>query len=305
MPLPRGPDAATGDGSGKIPLSACIITHNEADRLADCLASLTFCDEIVVVDSASTDRTREIAAEWGARVITRPFTGFASQKQFAVEQATHAWVLCLDADERVSPELIAAIEEARRAGFADAAGFRMPRCSQYFGRFLRHGNAYPDYSLRLFDRRRAHWRQGREVHERVQVTGPVHRLKGDLLHLPFRSLQQHLRKQERYARMMAQHAFEQGRRASLLKLVLAPTWRFFRGYLFRLGFLDGWHGLAYAFLRSSYVRQKTICLWLLQSGISLEEASEHTESVVTPPSLAGADPTESAHPVLEASSGQA
>jgi glycosyltransferase involved in cell wall biosynthesis len=186
-----------------VPISACIITFNEADRIGDCLASLAFCDEIVVIDSGSTDTTREIAAAAGARVLERAFTGFRSQKQFAVDQARHDWVLCLDADERVSPELRTALLAARDAGFADAAGYRFARLSEYFGRFLRRGNAYPDRVLRLFDRRRGGWRGDREIHEAASVDGAVKTLPGDLIHYPYRSLMQQLQKTERYARMMA------------------------------------------------------------------------------------------------------
>lgn len=138
-------------------ISACIIAFNEADRIGDCLASLAFCDEIVVVDSYSTDATVAIAQAMGARVLQRPFDGFRSQKQYAVEQARHDWVLCLDADERVGETLKASILQARADGFGMAAGFRFARLSDYFGRFLRHGNAYPDRVLRLFDRRRGCW----------------------------------------------------------------------------------------------------------------------------------------------------
>ncbi len=219
-----------------------------------------------MIDSGSTDATREIARARGARVLERPFDGFRSQKQFAVEQATHDWVLCLDADERVSPALRDAIAAARAGGFAEAAGYRFPRLSDYFGRFLRHGNAYPDRVLRLFDRRRGGWRGTREVHESVRVDGPVRTLRGDLIHFPYRSLAQQLHKTERYARMMAEHDFARGKRASLAKLVLAPAWRFWRGFVLRGGFLDGWHGLVYAYVRANYVRQKTIMLWLLQNG---------------------------------------
>ncbi|GAB3389905.1 glycosyltransferase family 2 protein [Lysobacter fragariae] len=248
------------------PISAVIIAFNEADRIGDCLASLAFCDEIVVVDSHSTDATREIAAAAGARVLERTFDGFRSQKQFAIEQATHDWVLCLDADERVSDVLRASILDRRGRGFADAAGYRFPRLSEYFGKFLRHGNAYPDHVLRLFDRRRGGWRGTREVHEAASVDGSVATLRGDLIHHPYRSLEQQLSKTQRYARMMAEHDFARGKRATLAKLVLAPAWRFWRGYVFRLGFLDGWHGLVYAYVRANYVRQKTIMLWLLQNG---------------------------------------
>ena len=218
----------------------------------------------MVVDSYSTDATVAIAEAAGARVLQRPFDGFRSQKQFAIEQARHDWVLCLDADERVSDALRQSIETARDAGFADAAGYRFARLSDYFGRFLRHGNAYPDRVLRLFDRRRGGWRGKREVHEAASVDGPVRTLKGDLIHYPYRSLEQQLSKTQRYARMMAEHDFARGKRATLGKLVLAPAWRFWRGYLFRGGFRDGWHGLVYAYVRANYVRQKTIMLWLLQ-----------------------------------------
>ena len=250
------------------PVSVTIITFNEADRLGDCLASLAFCDEIVVVDSGSTDATREIAEAAGARVLVRPFDGFRSQKQFAVGQATHDWVLCLDADERVTPALAASIQAARGDGFEGAAGYRFARCSEYFGRFLRHGNAYPDRKLRLFDRRRGGWRGDREIHETASVDGPVRTLAGDLLHLPFRSFEHQLAKGRQYAQMMAEHAHARGQRASWTKLVLAPWWRFWRGYLLRGGFRDGWAGLVYAYVTADTARQKTIRLWLLQRGLS-------------------------------------
>ena len=219
-----------------------------------------------MVDSHSTDATVEIAQRLGARVLQRPFEGFRSQKQCAVDQATHDWVLCLDADERISDELRAAIEAAQARGFADAAGYRFARLSEYFGRFLRHGNAYPDRVLRLFDRRRGGWRGSREIHEAASVDGAVRTLSGDLIHHPYRSLDQQLQKTQRYARMMAEHDFARGKRATLLKLVFAPAWRFWRGYVLRAGFLDGWHGLVYAYVRANYVRQKTVMLRLLQNG---------------------------------------
>jgi glycosyltransferase involved in cell wall biosynthesis len=248
------------------PLSACIIAFNEADRIGDCIASLAFCDEVVVVDSHSTDATVEIARKMGAKVLQRPFDGFRSQKQFAIEQAAHDWVLCLDADERVGDTLRTAIEAERARGFEGAAGYRFARLSDYFGKFLRHGNAYPDRVLRLFDRRRGGWRGQREVHEAASVDGPVRTLRGDLIHYPYRSLEQQLLKTQRYARMMAEHDYARGKRATLAKLVLSPAWRFWRGYVLRGGFLDGWHGLVYAYVRANYVRQKTVMLWLLQNG---------------------------------------
>ncbi|MDV2451662.1 glycosyltransferase family 2 protein [Xanthomonas hortorum] len=252
-------------------ISACIIAFNEADRLRDCLSSLAFCDEIVVVDSGSTDATVALATALGARVLQRDFDGYRSQKAYCVEQASHDWVLCLDADERISDALRASIVAARDAGFTEAAGYRFARLSDYFGRFLRHGNAYPDRVLRLFDRRRGGWRGKREIHEAASVDGTVVTLSGDLIHYPYRSLAQQLAKTQRYAQMMAEHEYARGKRATWSKLVLAPAWRFWRGYLLRGGFRDGWHGLIYAYVRANYVRQKTIMLWLLQHNQPVQD----------------------------------
>lgn len=252
--------------SAKPGLSACIITLNERDRIDGCLDSLAFCDEIVVVDSGSTDGTREHAAARGARVIVRAFDGYRSQKDFAVKAAAHDWVLCLDADERVTPQLRESIERARAGGFAGCAGYRFARLSDYFGAPLRHGNAYPDRVMRLFDRRLGGWRGGREIHEHASVDGRVATLAGDLEHLSYRSMSDQLARLERYARMMAEHMHANGRRASIANIVFNPFWRFFRGYVLRLGFLDGWRGLIYAYVKTNYVRQKFIKLWLLGRG---------------------------------------
>jgi glycosyltransferase involved in cell wall biosynthesis len=247
-------------------ISACIITLNEADRITACLDSLAFCDEIVVIDSSSTDATRELAAAKGARVVIREFSGYRAQKDFAVQTATHDWVLCLDADECVTPQLRAAIEQARAGNFAGVAGYRFARSTEYFGAFLRHGNAYPDRVLRLFDRRCGGWRGDREIHEHVEVDGATTILAGDLEHRAYRSLGDQLNRLQRYARMMAEHMHAHGRRAHLWNMLLNPLWRFVRGYVLRLGFLDGWRGLVFAWIEANYVRQKFVMLWLLGHG---------------------------------------
>ncbi|MGH8232755.1 MAG: glycosyltransferase family 2 protein [Rhodanobacteraceae bacterium] len=254
-------------------ISACVITLNEADRIDACLASLSFCDELVVVDSGSTDSTREIAKKRGARVIEHEFEGFRAQKDFAVGQARHDWVLCLDADERVTAGLRASIEAARDAGFAEAAGYRFARATEYFGAFLRHGNAYPDRVLRLFDRRRGGWRAGREIHEHAVVDGGVRVLVGDLEHHAYRSLDDQLARYRRYAAMMANHMWAHGRRARLHNLVLNPFWRFLRGFVLRAGFLDGWRGFLFACMEADYVREKFARLWLLQHPSSGERVA--------------------------------
>jgi glycosyltransferase involved in cell wall biosynthesis len=248
------------------PISACIITLNEADRIVACLASLAFCDDIVVVDSGSTDATCDLARAQGARVLTRAFDGYRAQKDFAVQAARHDWVLCLDADERVTEPLRASIEAARARDFDATAGYRCARATEYFGAYLRHGNAYPDRVLRLFDRRRGGWRGDREIHEHVSVDGAVQILSGHLAHHAYRSLTDQLGRLQRYARLMAEHMHARGRRARPWNLLLNPLWRFVRGFVLRLGFLDGWRGLLYAWVEANYVRQKFMMLWLLNRG---------------------------------------
>ena len=251
-------------------LSACIIAFNEADRIDACIDSLAFCDEIVLVDSGSSDDTRERAMMKGARVIERAFDGYRTQKDFAVRQARHDWVLCLDADERVTPALRASIAAARDAGFTGASGFRFARATEYFGRFLRHGNAYPDRVLRLFDRRRGGWRGDREIHEHVGIDGAVRTLAGDLEHQAYRSFDDQLGRLRRYAKMMADDMHARGRRAHAHNLIVNPFWRFARGYILRAGFLDGWRGLLYACVEADYVREKFARLWLLDRAATTE-----------------------------------
>lgn len=243
-------------------LSAVIITYNEADRLAACLQSLQFCDEILIVDSHSTDATRDIALAAGARVIERDWPGYRSQKEFAIRAAAHDWVLCLDADERLTVRLQAEIEQLRTAGFAEHAGWNMPRTLSYFGKFLRHGPTYPDRHLRLIDRKRGGWR-GKEIHEYLAVTGSVGRLRGDLEHYAYRSLSHQLTKLERYADLMAHELYAGGKKSGPVKFFCRPIWRFFSGYCLRLGFLDGWRGLLLSLVEANYVRQKYMKLFLL------------------------------------------
>jgi glycosyltransferase involved in cell wall biosynthesis len=249
-------------------LSACIVTFNEADRIEACLRSVSFCDELLVVDAHSSDRTRELAAALGARVIERDWPGYRSQKQFAVDAARHEWVLCLDADERVTQALRAEIVALREQGLAAAAGWSIPRITDYFGRFLRHGNAYPDRLVRLFDRRRGGW-SGDEIHENTRVQGRIGRLRGHLEHYPYRSVADHQSRMQRYAELMAQAMYERGRRCGLARVVLNPQWRFVRGYLLRLGFLDGWRGLLFALIEANYVRRKYLGLYVRSRGLPL------------------------------------
>ena len=232
--------------SSRAPLSAVLITRNAAHQLADCLESVAFCDEIIVVDSSSDDGTAEIAAQHGARVIQSEWRGFGPQKQFAVEQASHDGVLCIDADERVSERLRESIRTA--LGTVSPAplftAWRFARCNKFMGRYLKHGEGYPDWSLRLFDRRAARWSDD-AVHEKVIAGGEIGTLDGDLLHESAESLETYLAKQNRYTTLAAQEALAEGRRANVAQLLFSPALRFIKFYLLRRGFLDGLPGLVH------------------------------------------------------------
>lgn len=234
MPAPRQPHSR--------PLSVTIITLDAASQLAECLASAAFADEIVVVDSGSTDGTVALAEAHGARVVKRDWLGYGPQKQFAVEQAQHDWVLCLDADERVTPELRAAIEGALAE--PEFAAYSFPRCNRFLGRYLRHGEGYPDWSLRLFDRRRARWSDD-PVHEKVVAEGAVGTLAGDLLHDSAETLAVYLGKQNRYTSLAAEAAIAAGKRTGYGKLFFSPMLRFVKFYFLRQGFRDGLPGLVH------------------------------------------------------------
>lgn len=265
-------------------LSACVITYNEEERLAGCLKSLAWCDELVVVDSHSTDRTRDIARQLGARVIERDWPGFGPQKDFAVRAAAHDWVLCLDADERVSAELRNAIMALRTRGFSGACGWELPRLTWYLGAWIRHGVWYPDHSLRLFDRRRGGW-TATQMHERVELSGRPGRLRQPLLHHPYRSLSEHLATIDRYTTIIARERYNSGRRTGLPALMLRPCAGFVQSYWLKRGFLDGWRGLLVAGLHAHYVRMKYAKLLVLQHEPPTEPATSGKGA-----SCAGAQP---------------
>ncbi|HEY1899527.1 MAG TPA: glycosyltransferase family 2 protein [Steroidobacteraceae bacterium] len=243
-------------------ISACIITLNEADRIERCLKALDFCDEIIVVDSHSTDNTRELAAALGARVLDRDWPGYRSQKQFATAAALHDWVLCIDADEIVTAQLRSEIVRLQAGGFAGARGYSVPRLTEYFGRFLRHGNAWPDRKIRLYHRATARW-VGHEVHEKVAVEGPVKNLTAHLEHYAYRSLDDHLNRMDRYARLISEEMHRAGRSCRLPAVVVHPLWRFLRGMFVKGGVLDGWRGWVFHSIEAGYVHRKYLRLWTL------------------------------------------
>lgn len=244
-------------------VSAVIITRNEEAMLADCLQSVAFADEIVVVDSLSSDRTVEIARAHGARVLeTTDWPGFGPQKNRAIELATGDWILSIDADERVTPELASEIRAAVQS--ADAvAGYQLSRLSRYCGRYMRHSGWFPDHIIRLFRRGRARFSDDL-VHERVIVDGAVGRLNGLLLHESFGSLEQVLDKVNRYSSLSARQMAAAGKRGSLVGAVLHGLGAFVRTYLLKAGFLDGREGFMLAVSNAEGAYYKYLKLWLIQ-----------------------------------------
>ena len=223
------------------PLSVVVLTKNEEDRLGDCLSSCSWVDDIVVVDSGSRDKTIEIAKSYGAHVVHQGWLGFGKQRRFAVAQAAHDWVLCLDADERLTEELSESIR-------AELSGnprhiYRIPRRSFFMGRFLRHGACYPDWQVRLFDRRHANWNED-PVEEKVISEDSPAPIRGDILHFPSVDLKSHLEKQIRFANIRANYLYRQcGYTPGSLHILTRPVLRFLKNYFLRRGFLDGIPGL--------------------------------------------------------------
>ncbi len=243
-------------------VSVCIITKDEERNLPDCLASVRWADEVVVVDSHSRDRTRDLAAASGARVIERDFPGHVEQKNFAVDAANHDWVLCLDADERLSPELQAAIPRALdRADLPD--GFEFARRTFHLGRWILHGGWYPDRKVRLFRRGRGRW-GGVNPHDRVRVEGKVERLAGDILHYSYEDLGAHLRQVDFFTTIAAREKRARGERFALHRLLLRPPGKFVRMYLLKGGILDGLAGFVVAVTGAYYVFLKYAKLWELE-----------------------------------------
>ena len=231
-------------------ISATIIAFNEERNVPRVIESLRCCDEILVLDSGSNDRTVEIATKLGARVEEASWHGYAAQKNIATELATHDWILSLDADESLSEALEAEIWQIKKNG-PKFDGYTMPRLAQYLGRWILHSGWYPDRKVRLFDRRKAKW-VGDFVHESVKVNGAVGHLKSNLLHFTCNSLSEHLRMMDSYTTLGAQELVSRGNAVNFSNLLLDPPWTFFRTYILQRGFLDGVEGLTIAYMAALY-----------------------------------------------------
>lgn len=239
----------------KLPVSICIIAGNEAHRITPTLKSVSdWAGEIIIVlNHDVNDGTDKIAESFGAKVFRESWKGHIAQKNSAAQKATQNWLLGLDADEVVSPELRAEIQRLFAMAEKDPhfAAFRFPRCTFYCGRWIRHGDWYPDHQVRLWRRGAANW-GGVDPHDKLLVNGAIGRLQGDLLHYSMESLEHQVRKTVKYADEFTRNSLAQKRTVTFLDLSVRPVWRFWRAYLFRLGFLDGWQGFAIAWMTAFY-----------------------------------------------------
>ena len=241
-------------------LTVTVITFNESAHIAAALESVAWADEIIVVDSGSTDGTADIARGKATRVITRAWPGYSEQKNFAADQASHDWVLSVDADERVTPALAGEIRALLARG-PEARGYRMRRVTYYLGRWIRSTDWFTDYQLRLYDRRAGRW-NGLRIHESFRLReGRPGQLSGELEHYAYRDISHHLGKIDAYTTMIAEQWHEEGRRTSLAALALHPGFAFFRNYVLRAGFKDGSVGFVVSALNSYYVFLKLVKLW--------------------------------------------
>ncbi|MGZ3771306.1 MAG: glycosyltransferase family 2 protein [Bdellovibrio sp.] len=245
----------------KLPISLVIITLNEENHIERCIRSAPFVDDVVVVDSFSTDRTVEIAEKCGARVFKEHWRGFGPQKAFAAEQALNAWVISLDADEALSPELA---EEIVRSfsGFDSEAGYLVSRKSYHLGRWINHGGWYPDYQLRLFNKNNSQWNTA-ALHEKVEVKKQL-KLKHDLLHYVFDSLSDQVITNDRYSSLGAKQLTESRKKFSILKLIFKPISKFVETYVFKCGFLDGLPGFIISVGAAYSVFLKFAKLWEME-----------------------------------------
>lgn len=240
-------------------ISAVLIALDEDRHIAAALESVAWADEVLVIDGGSTDHTIEECRGAGARVVEHPFTSYVDQKNYGLDEASHPWVLSLDADERVTDALAEEIRTLAQPGF-QSSGYRIPRVSHYLGRFIRSTAWYPDHQLRLFDRRRGRW-QGKYVHESVRIEGRVDKLRGEILHYSYDSISDHVNRLNRYAGLAARQMREAGRKGSLFPALVYPPFVFLKNYIVKTGFRDGSVGLIVSAMNALYVFLKFIKLW--------------------------------------------
>jgi len=245
-------------------ISAVIICCNEEEKIERALKSVQgIADETIVVDSGSQDQTIEICRRYTDRIYQRHWEGYRRQKQYATDQARNDWVLSLDADEVVSPELYAELSQWRCAVADERAGYHVPRKTHFMGKWIEHTSWYPDWQLRLFRRSAGRWEGGR-VHESFKVSGSVGRLQGHLHHYTYSNLSEFLQQLDRFSSLAAADLFDRGVRANLYNLVANPPLVFLKNYILKRGFRDGPQGFVVSILSSASTLFKYLKLWELQ-----------------------------------------
>jgi len=243
-------------------LSVIIITYNEEENIKHCLESVKWSDEIVIVDSFSSDKTVEIAREFTPKVFQNKWTNFSEQKNLALEKASNEWVLSVDADEMATAKLKEEILTILNSEFPSFNGYYIPRRNHYLGRWIRHCGWYPDYKLRLFRRVKGRFNE-RTVHESVVIEGRKGHLKSHLNHYSYKNLSDHLGRIDKFSSLAAEEMFTQGKRARVFDLLFRPLTRFIKMYLINRGYLDGIYGLIVSLMGSFYVFMKYLKLWEL------------------------------------------
>ncbi len=246
------------------PISVIIITHNEEENISPCLESVAWADDLVVVDAQSRDRTAELARKYTSSVYTVAWAGFSETKQFAVDKARNDWILWLDADERVTPELAVEIQAVICGEGKPVVAYEIARKAFFLGKWIKHSGWYPGYVKRLFRKQSARFSSMR-VHEQLEINGEVGRLKSHLIHYTDRTLYHYFLKFNSYTTLAAMDMDQTGKKASIIDLILRPPFMFFKMFLLRRGFLDGMHGLVLSLLSASYVFAKYAKLWELHS----------------------------------------
>lgn len=248
-------------------ISAFIVCMNESDKIERCLKSITWCDEIVVIDSGSTDGTIDLCKKYTDKIIIRSWPGYVEQKKFGLEQCQSEWVINLDADEVVSDELKDEILLILEDNNQTINGYYLPRVVFYLGKWWRKGGWYPEYRLRLCRKSATQW-GGHDPHEKTIVSGETKKLKGELQHYTYGDITHQIRTLNSYSTQAAHTLFERGKRVNKIKIFLNPALRFIKFYFFKKGFLEGFPGLIVAFLEAYYVFLKYIKLWELEKNKS-------------------------------------
>ncbi len=246
--------------TNRSPISAFVITYNEAAHIAECLESLDFCDEILVVDSFSEDETVSIAKSYGARVLQHKWEGYRGQKAFGLVSVTHEWVINIDADERISPELKESILSVSSCSDDGINGYYINRLVYYLGRWWRNGGWYPEYRLRFFRKSKATW-GGTDPHEKVEVEGKTEKLTGDIYHYTYKNLEDQFERLQNFSTVAAKEDFIKGKKFSLAKLLISPVVRTLKFYILKRGYREGVAGLVVAMAEGYYTFMKYAKLW--------------------------------------------